>query len=92
MLINTRATLPVARVLIFSLISDQRDGTAVLKRLAASLYGSGIRYVVFTTYEHGQDSDAIMGTQFLITYFFFRVLTLFRPTAQSIGRVYPGSL
>ena len=46
------------RMLIFSQISDQRDGAAVFERLATSLAGSGMQYVIFTTYERDQDFDS----------------------------------
>jgi hypothetical protein len=48
-------------MLIFSQISDQRDGAAVFERLAASLAGSGIQYVIFTTYERDQSSNSGIG-------------------------------
>ncbi|KAI9726530.1 MAG: hypothetical protein M1834_009017 [Cirrosporium novae-zelandiae] len=48
----------VPRALIFSQISDQRNGSAVLECLANSLQQNGIRmqHVVFTTYKQTQDS------------------------------------
>ncbi|KAG4438947.1 hypothetical protein IFR05_005573 [Cadophora sp. M221] len=49
---------PVARILIFSLTTDQRDTAAVFERLAASLASSGIQYAIFTTYERDQDSES----------------------------------
>jgi folylpolyglutamate synthase len=49
-------------MLIFSQITDQRDGAAVFERLATSLVGSGIQYAIFTTYERGQDFDSRIGT------------------------------
>ncbi|EPE27451.1 MurD-like peptide ligase, catalytic [Glarea lozoyensis ATCC 20868] len=54
--------LPVMRVLVFSLLTDQRDGAAVFERLAASLVGSGIEHVIFTTYEWGDISSSIDDT------------------------------
>ncbi|KAH7412583.1 putative tetrahydrofolylpolyglutamate synthase [Cadophora sp. MPI-SDFR-AT-0126] len=48
----------VARILIFSHITDHRDAAAVFERLATSLVNNGIQYVIFTTYERGQDTDA----------------------------------
>jgi folylpolyglutamate synthase len=56
-LIIFRTTSPVARILIFSLITDQRDGAAVFERLANSLAGNGVQYAIFTTYGRNQDSD-----------------------------------
>jgi len=51
---------PVTRILIFSQISDQRDGAAVLECLAKSLYRSGIpmQHVIFTTYEQTQENTS----------------------------------
>jgi folylpolyglutamate synthase len=57
-LIKSRLNSPVRRVLIFSLLTDQRDSAAVFERLAASLVGSGIEHVIFTTYQHGDESDS----------------------------------
>jgi folylpolyglutamate synthase len=48
-------------MLIFSQISDQRDGAAVFERLATSLAGSGIQYLIFTTYERDHDFDSGIG-------------------------------
>ena len=48
-------------MLIFSQISDQRDGAAVFERLATSLAGSGMQYVIFTMYERDQDFDSGIG-------------------------------
>ncbi len=53
-----RITSPVARILIFSLITDQRDAAAVFERLATSLAGNGIQYAIFTTYERDQESES----------------------------------
>lgn len=53
-----RITSPVARILIFSLITDQRDAAAVFERLATSLVSSEIQHVIFTTYERDQDSES----------------------------------
>ena len=64
MLMFFRATSPVARILIFSLITDQRDGAVVFERLATSLAGSGVQYAIFTTYEQDQDSDSRNGMYF----------------------------
>jgi folylpolyglutamate synthase len=60
-LITFRTTQPVARILIFSLITDQRNGAAVFERLATSLAGSEVQYAIFTTYERDQDSDSRNG-------------------------------
>jgi hypothetical protein len=60
-LITFRTTSPVAQILIFSLITDQRDGAAVFERLATSLAGSEVQYAIFTTYDRGQDSDSRNG-------------------------------
>jgi len=48
-------------MLIFSQITDQRDDVAVFERLAASLRGSGLQYVIFTTYKRDKDSDSGIG-------------------------------
>jgi folylpolyglutamate synthase len=48
----------VAQILIFSLITDQRDGAAVFERLATALAGSGVQHAIFTTYERDHDSDS----------------------------------
>jgi folylpolyglutamate synthase len=48
-------------MLIFSQISDQRDEAAVFERLATSLAGSGMQYVIFTMYERDQDFDSGIG-------------------------------
>lgn len=48
--------MPGARILIFSLFTDRRDGAAVFKRLANALAGRGIQYIIFTTYERDQKS------------------------------------
>ncbi|KAH8659373.1 putative tetrahydrofolylpolyglutamate synthase [Tricladium varicosporioides] len=58
-----KITSSAARILIFSLITDQRDGAAVFERLATSLRGSGIQYVIFTTYERDLDPDPRNNTQ-----------------------------
>lgn len=55
------------RILIFSQITDQRDGAAVFQRLATSLTGSGIQYVIFTTYERDQDFDSGIGIYACVT-------------------------
>lgn len=47
--------------MIFSQITDQRDGAAVFERLATSLVGGGIQYVIFTTYDRGQGLDSRIG-------------------------------
>lgn len=44
---------PAVRVLIFSQISEERDGAAVFECLAKSLAGGEVDYVIFTTYERG---------------------------------------
>ena len=61
MLIVFRVVEPVVRVLIFSLITDQRDGNAVVKHLATSLLDSGIRHVIFTTYKRDHESESRTG-------------------------------
>jgi folylpolyglutamate synthase len=58
---NFRITSPVVRMLIFSQITDQRDDAAVFERLANSLWGSGVQYVIFTTYKREQDFDSGIG-------------------------------
>lgn len=55
---ETRTMSPVTRVLIFSLITDQRDGGAVFQHLANKLVGGGIQHVIFTTYERTQDMSS----------------------------------
>ncbi|PVH86704.1 putative tetrahydrofolylpolyglutamate synthase [Cadophora sp. DSE1049] len=54
---------PVARILIFSLITDQRDAAAVFERLATSLASNGIQHAIFTTYERDQDTEAKINSQ-----------------------------
>lgn len=51
-------TSPVARILIFSMITNQRDAAAVFQRLAISLASSGIQHVIFTTYALDHDAEA----------------------------------
>lgn len=62
----SRLTSDISRTLIFSLITDQRDATAVFQRLVTALKNSRIDSVVFTTYEtdvcaeNGNDFDCIL--------------------------------
>lgn len=46
------------RVLIFSQISEHRDGTLVLERLASTLRSIDIHHVIFTQYSPQQDFDS----------------------------------
>ena len=52
-----RNASPVTRVLIFSQISEHRDGAVVLEALARSLQerDARIHHVVFTTYQKSHD-------------------------------------
>ncbi|RFU26342.1 hypothetical protein B7463_g9997, partial [Scytalidium lignicola] len=52
---------PIVRILIFSQITTERDDVAVFKRLVTALRGSGIQYVIFTTYNQGNGSDRTIG-------------------------------
>jgi folylpolyglutamate synthase len=52
-------TSPIVQILIFSLITDQRDGNAVFESLTTSLVGSGIQHVIFTTYERDSQLESL---------------------------------
>lgn len=57
----SRTTPPVAKVLIFGQITDQRDRDAVFERLATVLAEDGMQHVIFTTYEIGDDPQCSIG-------------------------------
>ena len=85
MLITFRTTSTVARILIFSLITDQRDRAAVFGRLATSLTGIQVQYAIFTTYERDQDSGSRNG---MLIY----VVPLALPLADSSSDLQPKTL
>ena len=49
------------RILIFSQVSDQRDGAIVLERLATALSGVQIDHAIFTLYDPKQNYDSTTG-------------------------------
>ncbi|KAH8819073.1 putative tetrahydrofolylpolyglutamate synthase [Xylogone sp. PMI_703] len=51
---------PTVRILIFSQITNERDDVAVFKCLVASLQGSNVQYVIFTTYNQGDGTDRVI--------------------------------
>ena len=69
-------------MLIFSLITNQRDGAAVFECLATSLAGSGIQYAIFTTYEPGHNSDSENGMHIYVA-------SLAYPSADSFSDPQP---
>ncbi|OBS25954.1 hypothetical protein FPOA_06486 [Fusarium poae] len=52
----------LARILIFSQISKERDSTMVLKRLATALGPVDIHHVIFTLYDPRQDLESATAT------------------------------
>jgi hypothetical protein len=76
MLITFRTTSPVAQILIFSLITDQRDGAAVFECLATSLAHREMQYAIFTTYKRDQDSGSRNSMHNYVVSLTFLLLTL----------------
>ena len=61
--INSTSSPGLPRILIFTHISDQRDGQALLETLASCIKNNNIRpeYVIFTTYQERQDGSKRIG-------------------------------
>ncbi|KAH8787523.1 folylpolyglutamate synthase [Hyaloscypha sp. PMI_1271] len=95
-----RTTSPIARVLVFSMITEQRDKAAVFERLAASLKGSSVQHAIFTTYErdhknilqssHDQDvyAEIWKGLHPTSTVFFEPTIRGALEKAKEIGKEY----
>ena len=83
-----RIISPVARILIFSMITLQRDAVNVFELLTSSLASGGIQYAIFTTYEEGQDSKIHDGV-FILPPFAFILLNLFQIRNLNLGQLPP---